>query len=503
MPYFQPDDRNARRVSAVNSTTSENLSQEQDNLTTAEFITELSRLDVKLWLDGERLHCNAPKGVLTPILKTQISDRKAEILDFLGDKSDDGKISALLHADAVLDASIQPELSSDPTVNPNRILLTGATGFVGAFLLHELLKQTSADIYCLVRAESIELARTKLHDCLKSYLLWSADFQSRIIPVLGDLSKKLLGLAESQFRELTINIDAIYHNGAWVHHALPYSALKNTNVIGTQEVLRLACQTKVKPVHFISATSVFSETEESGESIIRERDSIDNQRVPSGGYSQSKWVAEKLVKAADDRGLPINIYRLGRISGHSQTGVFNANDFLYRLIIGCVELGSIPDVEMMQDIVPIDYAVSAIIHLSQQSKWGKAFHLSHPQPVSTNLFFAKLRSLGYPLPQIPYHQWHQQLLNIAANNPKHALYPLVALLPSAKTNAPTPESEATAVKFDCQNTLDGLSDTSIICPAINDRLLDIYFAYLIEHGFVPPPPIPEPPQIRQKFLTST
>jgi thioester reductase-like protein len=200
-------------------------------------------------------------------------------------------------------------------------------------------------------------------------------------------------------------------------------------------------------------------------------------------------VGEKLVKAASDRGLPINIYRLGRISGHSQTGVFNPNDFLYRLIIGCVELGSIPDVEMMQDIVPIDYAVSAIIHLSQQqASWGNAFHVTHPQPVSTNLFFAKLRSLGYPLPEIPYQQWHQQLLNIAANNPKHALYPLVALLSAARSNAPTPESEVTRVKFDCQNTLDGLSDKSITCPAIDDRLLDIYFSHLINNGFLEPPP---------------
>ncbi|MEM7595643.1 MAG: SDR family oxidoreductase, partial [Cyanobacteria bacterium P01_A01_bin.83] len=196
------------------------------------------------------------------------------------------------------------------------------------------------------------------------------------------------------------------------------------------------------------------------------------------------------------------IYRLGRIWGHSKTGVFNQNDFLYRLIIGCVELGSIPNIEMMQDIIPVDYAVSAIIHLSQQQKWGQAFHLVNPQPVSTNLFFDKLRSLGYPIQQIPYEQWHQQLLNIAANNPEHALYPLVALLSGAKSNAPTSKSEATTIKFDLQNTLDGLLGTSITCPEINDQLLDVYFAYMIKHGFIAPPPIEEASRIRQEFLAS-
>ena len=131
-------------------------------LTIAEFIAQLSSLDIKLWLDEERLRCNAPKGALTPSLKTQLRDRKAEIIDFLGNKSDNSKTSELLDQDAVLDDSIQPNLSLPPTVNPNRILLTGATGFLGAFLLSELLKKTSADIYCLVRAESTDKASTKL-----------------------------------------------------------------------------------------------------------------------------------------------------------------------------------------------------------------------------------------------------------------------------------------------------------------------------------------------------
>jgi myxalamid-type nonribosomal peptide synthetase MxaA len=403
--------------------------------------------------------------------------------------SDDDEMLALLNADAVLDSSIRPQLPTQTTAYPHFILLTGATGFVGAFLLYELLQQTSARIYCLIRANSTELAVNKLENCLKSYLLWQESFKSRIVPVIGDLSQPFLGLAESQFQELANNIDAIYHNGAWVHHAFPYSLLKNTNVLGTQEVLRLACQTRTKPVHFISATSVFSETDDSGVRIIREQDNIDDGCVPLGGYTQSKWVAEKLVTAARDRGLPVSIYRLGRISGHSQTGVFNVNDYLYRLIIGCVQLGSIPDAELIEDIIPVDYASQAIVHLSkQQTSWGKAFHLTHPQPVSTNLFFDKLRSLGYPIQQITYDRWHEQLLNIAESSPEHALYPLVSLLAGNTSSSQTSASEPAVVKFDCQNTLDGLKNSSITCPTIGDRLLDIYFSYLIEHGFLEPPP---------------
>lgn len=479
------------------------ISSESSRQKTIELMAKLSRLDIKLWLDGERLRCNAPKGVLTPAVKTQLRDRKAEIIDFLGNQSDENIILALLKADAILDPSIQPELTTKPTINPKRILLTGATGFVGAFLLYELLKQTSADIYCLVRGESTDAAYTKLRDCLKFYLLLKPDLQSRIIPLLGDLSQPWLGLAESKFQELANNIDVIYHSGARVHHVSPYKVLKDANVGGTKEILKLACKTKVKPVHFISTTSVFPDIDRPGERIIREQDSIDGGRVSPNGYVQSKWVAEKLVNAAGSRGLPVNIYRLARVSGHSQTGVFNLNDYLYRLIIGCVELGYIPDAELIEDIVPVDYAARAIIYLSQQQNWGKAFHVTHSQLVSTNIFFDKLRSLGYPIQQIPYAQWHQQLLSIAANNPQHALYPLVSLLSGNKNDSQKPPSDPVVVKLDRCNTLDGLSGTSITCPAIDDRLLDIYFSYAIEHGFITPPPIQERSLVKQEFLTST
>ncbi|NEP60335.1 MAG: amino acid adenylation domain-containing protein, partial [Symploca sp. SIO2G7] len=424
-------------------------------------------------------------GLAERIEKILHGDRQAERLS---------ETLALLNADAVLDSSICPECLTQPTVEPSCILLTGATGFVGAFLLYELLQQTSADIYCLVRADNTESAQNKLQNCLKSYLVWEESFKSRIIPVIGDLSQPLLSISKEQFHKLADKIDVIYHNGAWVHHASPYSLLKATNVLGTQEVLRLACKVKAKPVHFISASSVFPGVGNSGMKVIREQDNIDNGQVPFSGYSRSKWVAERLVTAARDRGLPVCIYRLARISGHSQTGVFNVNDFLYRLIIGCVQLGSIPDGELIQDIIPIDYTSKAVVHISkQQASWGKAFHLVNPHPVSTNLFFQKLRSLGYPIQQLPYEQWHTQLLNIAEHSPEHPLYPLFSLLPAKNSQAQpsdsTKPSDSTVVKLDYQNTLNGLTGTSITCPPIDDQLLSTYFSYLIDSGALAPPPI--------------
>jgi acyl carrier protein len=158
-----------------------------------------------------------------------------------------------LKAEAVLDHTIYPKgVTYNPDVSPSAIFLTGATGFLGSFLLYELLQQTQADIYCLVRAETIDSGKKKILSSLKSYLLWDESFSQRIIPAIGDLSKPLLGLSKTLFQQLAGQVDVIYHNGALVNSTYPYSVLKASNVLGTQEVLRLASLVRVKPVHFTS-----------------------------------------------------------------------------------------------------------------------------------------------------------------------------------------------------------------------------------------------------------
>jgi thioester reductase-like protein len=99
-----------------------------------------------------------------------------------------------------------------------------------------------------VRSHNVELGKQKLQNSLESYLLWDESLSQRIIPLIGDLSEPLLGLDPEEFQLMASKLDVIYHNGALVNFVYPYQALKKPNVLGTQEILRLASQVKLKSI---------------------------------------------------------------------------------------------------------------------------------------------------------------------------------------------------------------------------------------------------------------
>jgi thioester reductase-like protein len=386
-----------------------------------------------------------------------------------------------LKAEAVLDSTIQFQapLSKD-WPNPKSVFLTGATGFLGAYLLDELVQKTQADIYCLVRCRDFEEGKQRLKKHLQFYALWNDEFSSRIIPVVGDLSKPLLGLSEPQFGDLARYIDVIYHNGAQVNAARPYSALKTTNVLGTQEVLRLASIIQTKPVHFISSIAVFF-SKAHHQVDIKETDNPDGNTL-KGGYRQSKWVAEQLVMTAQKRGLPAGIYRAGRILGHSETGITgNLNDLLCLLIKGCIQMGIFSASDMIINVAPVDYISQVIIHLSwQQKSFGKVFHLLNSHSITWKQLFEHIRALGYFLEEISNDQWLAELKRRASQKPKDELYSKLLLMMRLSTFF----SDNKLQFKDCYNTLDGLADTSIVCPPVDAKLLSTYFSYFQKSGYI-------------------
>jgi len=92
---------------------------------------------------------------------------------------------------------------------------------------------------------------------------------------------------------------------------------------------------------------------------------------------QSKWVAEKLIMHAMDRGIPCTIIRPGYIVGDSRTGVTNTDDFLWRLVNGCIQLGNVPSISNVVNMCPVDYVARSITEIVSKeiSLSRKVFHI--------------------------------------------------------------------------------------------------------------------------------
>jgi amino acid adenylation domain-containing protein/thioester reductase-like protein len=417
-----------------------------------------------------------------------------ELAGLIEDLSRTGTVPA---AEAVPGASLVEEVILDPEITPaeavlpslrepERIFLTGATGYLGTFLLHDLLRQTRAEIFCLIRSVTVEEGKSRLRKSLETYGLWDESLGERIMVVPGDLSRPLLGLSQEQFDQLTVRTDVIFHNGALVNMMSPYEALKAANVFGTREVLRLACQSKTKPVHYISTVSVFDVANRNDSAAILEQDSLDHGGRRVGGYAQSKWVAEKLVVMARDRGLPVAIYRPGRIIGAAASGAWNTDDLMCGLIKACVELGLAPDLDMPVEMVPVDYVSGAAVRLSlRPESLGQSFHLVNPAVGSLSELLDGLRIFGYPLRKVSYPEWFGETVRrgepwrggiLRAFLPAHAAPELKA---PARQGGPT---------FDCRNTQAGLAATPIACPDLDADLVGRYLTGFVRRGFLPAPP---------------
>ncbi|KAF2856010.1 monomodular non-ribosomal peptide synthetase [Plenodomus tracheiphilus IPT5] len=321
-------------------------------------------------------------------------------------------LPAVLRADSVLDKEIQPQNPKFCAIKDAKtVLLTGVTGFLGAFLLRDLLENTSAQILCMVRfadssQDDIPAGIARIRRNLLDFGLWSDNIMERVEILTGNLSRKRFGLAPDTFKELAERTDVILHAAATVNLVYPYAALQKPNVGGTREVLRLAAQGGAT-VQYISTNGVLlpkpGREGWSEDAMLK----VDDVVKLADGYGQTKWVAEQLALEAGRRGVPIKIHRLGTISGHSETGAANAWDLLTALIVESVRIGHYPEVKGWRaEMTPVDFVSKAVIHLSNQTETEQTiFHIGDPDPVDISQVFEDLNALGYPTKPLDFEKW--------------------------------------------------------------------------------------------------
>ncbi|MEU2673261.1 amino acid adenylation domain-containing protein [Streptomyces sp. NPDC007164] len=404
----------------------------------------------------------------TPVALTRLVDR-------LGQRPD--------APDPKADLVLPPDIVPAPQVltvvtNPKEVLLTGATGFLGAFLLRELLIRTSARVHCLVRGTDQAHAAARLRAVQEAYGIVNEEAQGRIVVHDGDLALPRLGLSEEVFDRLARTVDVVHHAGASVNLAQAYAQSRPANVCGTVEVLRLAAAHRTVPVHHISTVGVFA-----GPALTARRLRPDEPLTPVEalvhGYTQSKWVAERLVEAARERGLPVSVYRPTRIAGDSTTGACQSADFLWLLLKGCAQAGLAPRLDDVAfDLVPVDHVSRAVVALaSNPEAAGRNFHLTGERLMPFGRAVACVRrALDLSITDVPLREWLRAIEAL----PDNAAFPLLGVMGDGRDDDPEG-----SVRFDATDTRQLLRGTGITCPDIDEKVFTGYVRYFAGSGFLP------------------
>ncbi|MGW3146257.1 thioester reductase domain-containing protein [Streptomyces sp. NPDC001177] len=257
---------------------------------------------------------------------------------------------------------------------PRRILLTGATGFLGGHMLLDLLRHSDAHVYCLVRAADEKAAEARLAEQLRSYRLpWSSEVRRRVTVLPGDIRRPRLGLSDELWHSLAQELDSVVGVAAAVDFLRGYQSLRGSNVLGTLTLAELAATGRPKPLHHISSIAVFNEV---GITSMGEDDPLAHIDRLISGYDQSKWAAEVALRRARDHGLVVTALRPGGIGGHTRTGAYNPLDLSSGLISAFGRFRTVPAFRYL-NAAPVDWVSRvAVAAICEPDAWGFDYNLT-------------------------------------------------------------------------------------------------------------------------------
>lgn len=319
---------------------------------------------------------------------------------------------------------------------PRRVLVTGATGFLGAFLV-EALRARDIEVTCLVRARDDAQAQTRLDEALARRRL-----TARARAITGDLA----ALA------IDVDVDAVVHAGATVSWLASYEALRAPNVLGTHALLGWAAARGIA-FHHVSTISTVPPDGDEQSALTFEG------ALASTPYGLSKWIAEHHARA-----VAASIYRPAMIAPDTQHGIGNPDDYLNRYMAGVRELGVYIDRDdAIIDMTPVDFVANAIAACVANGRIGETLHLAN---VEQSLTYAALgRALvaaGVAAKPVTYDAF-RAALHAATTSRLHAL---AAFFPPAFSLGMGP--------WPCRDSLAVLATLGVERPRIDAALIARY-----------------------------
>jgi nucleoside-diphosphate-sugar epimerase len=275
----------------------------------------------------------------------------------------------------------------EPDASTSRVLLSGATGFLGMEVLARLLERCDREVLCLVRAADQAAAEERLDGVLAKLYGDASPYRARVRALNGDLTTGLDVPAGE--------IDVVCHCAASITFDLPLEEAREINVEGTRAMLALAQAAGAR--RFVHVSTAYVAGTHSGEFT---EDMIGTEFRNT--YEQTKSEAERIVGEVSD--MAVAIARPSIVMGESDTGWTPAFNVLYwplrAFARGLFErVPAKPDGRV--DVVPVDYVADGIFKLIESDVTG-TFNLVSGAAATTVDELSEMACAHFGRPRPPY-----------------------------------------------------------------------------------------------------
>jgi nonribosomal peptide synthetase MxcG len=187
------------------------------------------------------------------------------------------------------------------------------------------------------------------------------------------------------------------------------------------------------------------------------------------------------VQQAAERGLPVAVYRLGRVVGAPDSGIVNPQDLVWRILLAGIPAGALPQLDVGEVWTPVDYVARALVRLSLVPRPGTVFNVTPAPEVRLSELFGWVRDYGYPVELFPVPEWRTRVAERAGtadNSTTLAFFDL-------RSGSAEPAFGLGPIR--CERLTQALAGSGISCPAADRPLLYRYLDYCVEHGLLPKP----------------
>ncbi len=375
-------------------------------------------------------------------------------------------------------AALRQEPPKPSASRPRVVLLTGATGYVGIYLLRELLRQEGLHVHCLVRGQAEKPAESRLWEQFHWYFERRPDDETRgrVTVHDGDVTAAGLGLDVASYAKLASSVDTVIHSAADVRLMTSLEGLRRTNVQGTEHVIEFCRRSRPKQLHMVSTLSVAGVSPTPGGIVFSEDDLHCGQSFLTP-YEQSKYEAETAVRQFIASGGRACIHRTGSVSADA-TGTFQSNidsNRVMQSVFTYVLSGVVPSREDDLLLCPVDSLAGALVSIVvNQPVSSGTFHLTPPRPFMHDELAPVLNKLGFNVRLDTEAAYLKSLESRLASHPREAA---LGRLWSARVPR--------GVRIDARRTHECLLQLGAAIAPVDERWFARFLGRCVERGYLP------------------